>query len=290
MTRRAVDRREEGADLLLRHALAEVTAAVPYLTATVGPVETVRSMDDTASGTSSEGWLSCSDLVNDSELLIDVIRASGRTLGTDDPVVAASILVQGYAYRLLAISVACLCTTGVVPICEPSDVSVGLSNGYVARVAFVAPRLFVVDRGEVSSREPLGDSGTTDKVLHVVIESVIKRHLRPLIAKARSELRIGGRLLWGNVAASASTAFSTMEGCLGPWVIPLGERFFELAPQDLANLGSSVTIEASGRRGRFWERTNCCLHDRLAGGVRCADCSRTPRGERRAAYAASLAE
>ena len=37
-------------------------------------------------------------------------------------------------------------------------------------------------------------------------------------------------------------------------------------------------------RGWFWERTNCCLFDRLPGAVRCADCSRTPPAARRAAY------
>jgi ferric iron reductase protein FhuF len=109
-----------------------------------------------------------------------------------------------------------------------------------------------------------------------------------LKATTRKQVRIGERLLWGNVAASVSTAFRTMEECLGQWVVPLGERFFELAPPELQGLGSFLLIEAEDRRGWFWERTNCCLFYQIAGQAKCADCSLTPAGERRAAYEASL--
>jgi ferric iron reductase protein FhuF len=125
-------------------------------------------------------------------------------------------------------------------------------------------------------------------VLRLILATTVEAHLRALVASVRSEIRVGERLIWGNIAASASTAFRTMEGCLGRWVMPLGERFFELAPADLAGLGSFFLVERNGRHGWFWERTNCCLFDRLPGKIRCSDCSMTPRDERRAAYAASL--
>ena len=117
---------------------------------------------------------------------------------------------------------------------------------------------------------------------------MVELHLRPLIALTRKQVRIGERLLWGNVAASASTAFRTMEGCQGPWVAPLGERFFELAPPELQGLGSFLSIESNGKRGWYWERTNCCLFYQIDGHAKCADCSLTPADDRRAAYEASL--
>ena len=100
---------------------------------------------------------------------------------------------------------------------------------------------------------------------------------------------IGRRLLWGNIAASAATAFRTMAGCLGSFVEPLGRLFFDLAPPELQGLGSFYLVEIGDRRGWFWERSNCCLIDRLPGGVRCADCSLTPADVRRQAYRDSLA-
>jgi ferric iron reductase protein FhuF len=99
---------------------------------------------------------------------------------------------------------------------------------------------------------------------------------------------LGARLLWGNVAASAATAFRTMEGCLGRFVEPLAPRFFALAPSELQGLGSFATVEHAGRRAWFWERTTCCLFDRLPDGIRCADCSRTPPSRRAEDYRASL--
>ena len=68
----------------------------------------------------------------------------------------------------------------------------------------------------------------------------------------------------------------------------LGHRFFALAPPSLQGLGSFYTTESDTGRGWFWERTNCCLMDRLPGGLRCADCSLTPAAERRQAYRDSL--
>jgi hypothetical protein len=79
-----------------------------------------------------------------------------------------------------------------------------------------------------------------------------------------------------------------MEGCLGPSVERLAPPFFALAPPELQGLGSFRTVEHAGRRAWFWERTSCCLFDRLPGGIRCADCSRTAPGRRAEAYRASL--
>jgi hypothetical protein len=79
-----------------------------------------------------------------------------------------------------------------------------------------------------------------------------------------------------------------MEGCLGQWVQPLGAQFFENAPTQLKGLGSFLALGFADRRGWYWERTNCCLYDRIPGNTRCGDCSRTPIEARRAGYLASL--
>ncbi|HVA99752.1 MAG TPA: (2Fe-2S)-binding protein, partial [Acidimicrobiales bacterium] len=109
-----------------------------------------------------------------------------------------------------------------------------------------------------------------------------------LIDATRTHIRVGKRLLLGNVAASSAVAFRTMEGCLGPWVQELGETFFRSCPTELRGLGSFLSLEHGDRRGWYWERTNCCLYDRLPGKARCADCSRTPSEDRRRAYWDSL--
>jgi hypothetical protein len=90
------------------------------------------------------------------------------------------------------------------------------------------------------------------------------------------------------VAASAATAFRPIQGCLGPLVAPLAHSFFALVPPPMRGLGSFLVVESGSRRGWFWERTSCCLVDRLPGALRCADCSLTPAADRRRAYWESL--
>ena len=161
-----------------------------------------------------------------------VIEGTGDAIGTDDPVVAASIFVQGYAYRMATLAVACLTVGGIVPGSESGAMAIGLGRGRVSKVAYLEPTVFDLLDGHPPS-EVLREPSVADRALTLILEQVVELHLRPLIALTREQVRIGERLLWGNVAASASTAFRTMEGCLGRWVEPLGERFFELAPPEL---------------------------------------------------------
>ena len=166
--------------------------------------------------------------------------------------------------------------------------AVGLGRGRVSKVAYLDPTVFDILDNQTPA-DALTDLSTADRALTLVLEQVVENHLRPLIAITRDQVRIGERLLWGNVAASVSTAFRTMEGCLGPWVVSLGERFFELAPPELQGLGGFLLIEAQDRRGWFWERTNCCLFYQIEGHAKCSDCSLTPAAERRDAYLKALA-
>lgn len=269
----------------LTRALRQVGELVPYLKAEVGSVDCTRI--DTVQEVEDGLWLSCHDLVADPAVLGRVIRGTGRAIGTDDEVVAASIFIQGYAYRVATMALACLTAGGVVPGSGSEAMAVSLGRGRVAKVAYLDPTVFdILDNH--SPANTLMETSSADRALTLVLEQVIEDHLRPLIATTRRQIRIGQRLLWGNVAASVSTAFRTMEGCLGPWVIPFGERFFKLAPPELQGLGRFLLIEAQGQRGWFWERTNCCLFYQIAGHAKCSDCSLAPADERHAAYEASL--
>lgn len=271
---------------VLEGALREVGQAVSYLKAEIGPVEWTRPGDAPAAVVDGM-WLSCQDLIDDPAWLARVVAGTGKAIGTDDQVVAASIFVQGYAYRLLALGVASLTVSGVVPGNHPAAMAVGLGRGRVSKVAYIDPTVFVVPEGR-SPAEMLSDSSVADQALTLLIDQAIDSHVRPVIASIRQQLRIGERLLWGNVAASASTAFRTMEGSLGAWVELLGHRFFALAPAELQGLGSFLLLQTPEGRGWFWERTNCCLFYQIDGHAKCADCSLTPAAERRAAYEESL--
>jgi ferric iron reductase protein FhuF len=266
----------------LTHTLGQVARLVSYLEAEVGPVATLKPTHAQVADTEDGTWLSSGDLVTDPDWLGEVIAGTGRMIGTGDQMVASSIFVQGYAYRLLALAVACLTVGGVVPRAEPGEIAVRLGRGRVSKVAYLNP---VIERVNGDPALSLSHPEVADRALGLIIEGTIEANLRPLIAATRRRVQVGERLLWGNVAASGSTAFRTMEGSLGRWIEPLGQRFFDLAPPELQGLGSFLMIETpKGRRGWFWERGNCCLFYRIEGHGKCADCSLTPVAERRAAY------
>ena len=273
----------EPARSALDAALARVAGLVPHLTADTGPRPPVPDGGPDRPVPADGDWTACSDLIDDPPWLGRVIRSTGRGIGTDDPVVAASIFVQGYSYRVLTLTVACLTASGVVPDASAPATVVALARHWPSRLRFTGTRVTVLDSDPATTPT---DSPALTEALRLVVHQCVELHLAPLVDSVRAGIgvAIGERLLWGNIAASAATAFRTMEGCLGPFVEPLGERFFALAPPTLQGLGSFLVIDTGRRRGWFWERTNCCLFDRLPGAVRCADCSRTPSAVRRAAY------
>jgi ferric iron reductase protein FhuF len=270
---------------VVNDAIGRVRSAVSYLRAEVGDlVPYARPGSVPAEGE----WIRCDELVRDSDWLGLVVRASGVALGTDDPVVAASLFVQNYSYRVLTFAIACLTTTGVVPDSADASMSITLAHGRPATVGYTKPLALVTTSAGVAISEVLQGPGTVAAAFDFIVAKGLDEHIAVLIDAVRAQIRVGARLLWGNVAASAAVAFRTMEGCLGPWVQPLGEQFFADGPVALQGLGSFLSLEYAGRRGWYWERTNCCLYDRLPGDVRCGDCSRTPAAQRRAAYLSSL--
>ncbi|MHB8826429.1 MAG: IucA/IucC family C-terminal-domain containing protein [Acidimicrobiales bacterium] len=261
-------------------ALSEVGAAVSYLRAEVGERATLPA----GSMPTEETWLASSDLVHDPAWLAEVVAATAPRLGTSNQTVATSLFVQNYAYRVITLAVACATVSGVVPDSRHEHLAVAIKAGRPNSIAYLEPRIIVMG-GDPET--VLSAPETLSRVIDDLVESVITGHLTDLVASAHESVRIGKRLLWGNVAASCAVAFRTMEGLLGPWVRDVGERFMVSTPKSMIGLGSFWLVDEGGTHGWFWERTNCCLYDRL-GGVRCADCSKTPASERRAAYRRSL--
>ena len=254
----------EPAARALAHALEQLSDLVPYVTAPIVGSAAIGPANVAGGGPAAGGpavgidqpvpgdgeWMSGRALIDDPRWLGAVIRSTGPVIGTDDPVVAASVFVQGYSYRVLMLSIGCLCASGVVPDGSAEHMAIGLARGWPSLACFVDPTVLMMDpSGDAAGCKADPDAHGT--ALRFVLDRAVGGHLAPLIDAVRTGLgaAIGERLLWGNVAASAAVAFRTMDGCLGPWVAPLGERFFSLAPPALQGLGSFCVIENGTRTG-----------------------------------------
>ena len=271
--------------LELVSVLESVREKITYLRATAQPVDVVTARTNEVT---DGAYIACAALIDDPVWLRALIVQTGHQLGTDDPMVAASLFIQSYSYRILTLAIACATIPGVVPdSCAPA-MAIALKGGRVSLVAYTKPAVFTLALPGQSVSASLRDETQMSALFDIVGTRVIDLHLGPLIDSVRSTIRVGERLLWGNVAASQAVAFRTMEGCLGEWVQEIGNYFVGHSPRQLTGLGSFLVLENGDRRGWFWERTNCCLYDRLPGDIRCADCSRTPSSSRRDAYLATL--
>ncbi len=268
----------------LRDALAAVASEWSYLRAAVEPTDEFAGPGDDLEGR----WLSCERLVDDPDWLAAVMDACGHRLSSDDPTVAASLFVQGYAYRVVTTALACAMTAAVLPDAAAAAMAIVVRGGRPTGVGYLAPTLSVLAPDASTVADAWSDAAVRDAAVRRLLDGAIDAHLAPLVANVRRRRRVGEPLLWGNIASSTAVAFRTMEGRHGPWVRDVAARFFDLSPSALQGRGSFLALESGGRHGWYWERRSCCLYDRLPGAVRCADCSRTPSAVRRAAYRAEL--
>ncbi|NNN07975.1 MAG: hypothetical protein HKL85_02130 [Acidimicrobiaceae bacterium] len=271
----------------LDSVLESVRERITYLRASAQPVDVVTAGTNVVT---DGAYIACATLIDDPIWLRALIMQTGHQLGTDDPMMAASLFIQSYSYRILTLAIACATISGVVPDSSAPAMAIALKGGRVSLVAYTRPAVFTLALPGQSVSTSLLDRKQMAALFDIVHTRAIDLHLGPLIDSVRSTIRVGERLLWGNVAASLAVAFRTMEGCLGEWVQEIGNYFVDHSPRQLTGLGSFLVLQSGDRRGWFWERTNCCLYDRLPGDIRCADCSRTPSISRREAYLATLNE
>ncbi len=228
------------ANTRLADALAAVRHAVPYLRAEVDSPNRCAVGDVPADGE----WLGCADLLSEPAWLGAVIESTGPPLGSDDVVVTTSLFVQNYAYRVVTLAVASLTIAGVLPDSSPATMAVSLRAGRPASLAYLAPKALIVDALELAT-----DDVVRAAVVAALVSDALEGHVAPLVASVRRTVRIGERLLWGNVAASCATAFRTVEGLLGPWVRDVADEFVRRCPPVMDGLGAFYLVERGERHG-----------------------------------------
>ena len=243
----------------LRDVAAAVQERVSYLTcATEAPAD--------------DGWIMCSALIADPALVRREIEATLAGRRTDDLQVAASLYVQSYAYRVASLAIAAYALGLPSPSCHPGALAIRVQRHRPARVAVLDPDCHAVDAPAVA-------------------DQLLEEHLRPFIATVRASIRIGQRLLWGNVASAIASIFGAVHAadpCGDPAVRHRAATFHAAAEPWLAGLGEWSELETPGAFGWYWNRTSCCLWYQTDGGWYCEDCSLHDRVELDAARAAPL--
>ena len=133
----------------LSATLARVTALVPYLTAEIDPDRLVGAgpPEGDRPVPAEREWVPSAAVIDDPAWLARIISSTGRRMGTADPVVATSAFVQGYSYRVLTLSVACLTAGGLVPDVSAPSMAFGLVGPWPSQGAFLRPTVMILDGG-----------------------------------------------------------------------------------------------------------------------------------------------
>ncbi len=237
-----------------------MTATVDAVLAAVGSrVEHLRASVGARPAT-EEGWRDC-DAITAADLAAAVDGAGPP--GTGDRQVAASLLVQSYAYRVAAVSLAAYAVGLPWPSPAARATSVRLAGGRATALRFRA--------------DTLGEAGD----VRSLVDAAFTGHLVPFVSTVRACQRLGERLVWANIAASCAAAFRAVEGSArdrgdaGERAAVRGRaaQLFDHAPW----LEGTGWFDADSTDWG-WQRSACCLWYRTAGGRTCEGCS-LPRPE-----------
>jgi ferric iron reductase protein FhuF len=181
----------------------------------------------------------------------ELVDAVGAWLGTPERRVAASMVVLGYAARLVGPTVAVMLRDGVLLDARPARVS----YAYAPERGF---RLWL--------DEATGWRGPAPELRTRWCRDVVDDHLGALVVAVRAVVPVAAGLLWGNVASGLAGA---LQALVRDGAVPAGQCY--AAGVELLEHGP---LRGSGHlSGELtFLRRSCCLYYRLDGGGYCGDC------------------
>lgn len=200
---------------------------------------------------STAGWHPVSRLYDaaDPALLARLLTVAAERVGAVEPRVAASLLYQGFASRLLSPQLACLALGECVPRLGPAAVWWRRSSDELITIG--APDTDWL-------------TGPVPELVDHLVTTAFDAHLDPLSEAIRRQVAVAPGLLRGNASAALVSGLRLLAPHCGTdwreWAR------LALAHPRLADTGRLRAGEPS------FIRRSCCLYYRTAHGGLCGDC------------------
>jgi len=208
--------------------------------------------------------------------LAPAAEAYATQLGTSQPRIAASIVLQGYGTRLAGVAIGAWALYGVVPVIIPAAVGVRLEHGRVTGVHLPRPRHAVAPDAPVD-------------VQLLALGAGLFAHLAAVVGVLLSQVKLSSRRAWGNLAASCAGTFCALERAVAPelqgHVRESARRFFAQPAWPVHGLVDLRLWGPPGHEALCHERRTCCLMRQVPGRHPCESCSIRSAPDRRAAWA-----
>ncbi len=182
-----------------------------------------------------------------------LVDAVGAWAGTGERRVAASLVVLGYAARLVGPTIAVLLREGIVLDARAGQVRYSYRPEQGFRLALP---------------QPGGWQGRAEALRRRWCHDIVDDHLRQLIDAVRAVAPVATGLLWGNVVSGVAGALGTLarDGVALELCHATGIALLDHGP---LRGGGTMTVHDGQLR---FVRRSCCLYYRLDGGGTCGDC------------------
>ena len=256
--------------------------------------------------------------LDDSPGLLRMVQAFGRTAGTGEIAVAASLLCQAWAVNVTRPVIA-----GLVGGRRVTDMGADNTEllfdeeGRPAGASAMTPRYAALAGDRTAAADPWAEIVADDDALFAWARSrLFDGHLAalvdalvditlPLAAHAATVggtppvPRIGRRLLWGNVAAATAGAFAALSAApplsaatpsRAAQLLGDARRLLHHPGSPIEGLADVFPVDHDGGVRLFVRRQTCCLRYRLPDAPRtCLSCRLLPEAERRRRITLKLA-
>ena len=236
--------------------------------------------------------------LDDSPGLFRMVQAFGRTAGTDEIAVAASLLCQAWAVNVIRPVIAGL--VGARRVTDPGADNTQLlfdAEGRLAGASPTTPRYAALAADRAAAHDPSAEILDDDDALFEWTRSrLFDGHLARLVDVLGDITPVGRRLLWGNVAAATAGAFAALAAAELPsadraaQMLADARRLLHEAGSPIEGLADLFPVDHDGGVRLFVRRQTCCLRYRLPDAPRtCLSCRLMPEAERRRRIALKLA-
>ncbi len=236
--------------------------------------------------------------LDDSPGLLRMVQAFGRTAGTDDIAVAASLLFQAWA-----VSVTRPAITGLVGARRVTDLGADNTEllfdeeGRPAGASAMTPRYAALAGDREAAADPWAEIVDDEDALFAWARSrLFDGHLAALVDALVDIAPVGRRLLWGNVAAATAGAFAALSAAqlpsadLAAQMLHDARRLMHEPGSPIEGLADVFPVDHNGGVRLFVRRQTCCLRYRLPDAPRtCLSCRLLPEAERRRRITLKLA-
>lgn len=239
--------------------------------------------------------------LDDSPGLLRMVQAFGRTAGTDDIAVAASLLFQAWA-----VSVTRPVISGLVGARRVTDLGADNTEllfdeeGRPAGASAMTPRYAALASDREAAADPWAEIVDDEDALFAWARSrLFDGHLAALVDAMVDITPVGRRLLWGNVAAATAGAFAALSAAQLPsaatpsraaQMLHDARRLLHEPGSPIEGLADVFPVDHDGGVRLFVRRQTCCLRYRLPDAPRtCLSCRLLPEAERRRRITLKLA-